>query len=175
MLRRIIVLATIAVTAVCAFSASPASAQYNPNFITCSPVTLAPNGTVNCSAGYYKPGATVTFEIHSTPVVLGTAVANDVGVATGSFVVPASVDLGGHTIVATGAAIGGSVTAELTLTADVSIASSVTASPSTSSGSLPTTGNSDTGLLTAAGAGLIAIGGITVLATRRRREVVRHD
>jgi hypothetical protein len=54
----------------------------------------------------FQPGEVVTGVMHSTPLALGTQVANAAGTVTFVWTVPTSTDLGVHTVTLTGATSG---------------------------------------------------------------------
>ena len=164
----------VAVTAlILAFAAaSPASAQYQPMFITVDPIVVPVGGTITVTSGYFEPGTNVEIRVESDPFVLGTLVARADGTVTSPYALPLGVVVGQHTVFAKGTRIGTNITGEIStgitvIDADVSPQSVVPASGTTSSGSLPTTGT-DAGIFAAVGAGLLVAGGLIVMSTRRR-------
>lgn len=159
-------MAAAVLTLLTVLGASAAQAQYSPSFITCSPTTVAPGGSVTCEAGYFDPGSTVTWTLDGKTV--GTSVANASGVATITFKVPEGYSAGNHTVVASGTAKGSPTSAKLTLEAGITVTgASTTAAPSGTS-TLPRTG-SDSGMLATVAAGLIVAGGLLVITSRQRR------
>ncbi|MET0726452.1 MAG: bifunctional UDP-sugar hydrolase/5'-nucleotidase [Leifsonia sp.] len=61
--------------------------------------TAAVGGTVTISGSGATPGAQIVLELHSTPVVLGTAIAASDGTFTVSGVIPAGTPAGAHSLV----------------------------------------------------------------------------
>ena len=128
------------------------------NTSTCS----ASSGcSLTLSGSGFQPGETVGLTFNSTPVSLGTTTANSSGGFTFSVTIPAGEPAGNHTIVATGESSGTTASFAITLTA------ATTAAPSPSGG-LAFTG-ADISALVGVGAVVIALGGLLVLASRRRR------
>ncbi len=169
MLRRILI-SLACVLAISTLATVPASAQYQPNFITATPTTVDVGGTVTVTAGYFKPGSSVQITIQTPdgPITLGYLIADPNGVVTGSFPLPPQVHPAPHTISAIGPGMNTPGNLTLTLTIGVSVLGS-SATTSVSNGSLPITGSGDTRPLAAIGVGLAVIGGLVVLGTRRRR------
>ena len=100
----------------------------------------------------FKPGEKVTVVLHSAPVEVATAIADANGVVTIEFTVPAGTPLGNHTLTYTGSE-GTYFEEPLQLTADGKALAYTGASIA-----LPLT----------LGAGLLAVGGGVLVATRRR-------
>jgi LPXTG-motif cell wall-anchored protein len=160
-------------------AALPASAQYQPMFITVSPTAVTSCGTqtgqVTVNAGYFKAGSNVTVTLQSDPVVLGTVVASATGTINATYNLPVGVTAGSHTVTATGARLDSGVTesvsAAITVTIPAGCVSSNNVTPTSAStgtsGSLPVTGSDNT-VFVVFGAGLLVAGGLLVLATRKR-------
>jgi len=111
------------------------------------PNSGAPGSTTTVAACGFTSGSTVTITFDGTTI--GTGVADAIGCVSITVTIQAaSVD--SHQI---------SAVSTITVGATFNVTGAVQ--------SLPTTGSSSTGLLTAAGAGLVGVG---ALATRRRRE-----
>ena len=86
--------------------------------VTSSAPVLTVRESATVTAAHLRPGSTATFELHSEPVVLGTAVADDEGVARLTFTVPA-VDAGEHELIAIGEdAAGSAARASVTVTVE---------------------------------------------------------
>jgi LPXTG-motif cell wall-anchored protein len=165
----------VAVTAlILAFAAGPASAQYQPMFITVNPTTVPVGGTIVVTAGYFEPGSDVEIRVESDPVVLGTLVARADGTVTSPYALPLSVVVGQHVVFAKGPRLGTNVVTEVSAAitvidanvSDDSIATGPGAAGS-NSGNLPRTGT-DAGIFAAVGAALLVAGGLIVMSTRRR-------
>lgn len=168
----------LAVTAfVLGLATLPASAQYQPMFITVNPTAVTScgtdTGTVTVNAGYFEEGSNVVVTLQSDPVVLGTVVADAAGTINVTYSLPVGVTAGAHTVIATGpradTGITESVSAAITVTVPAGCVSNQTLTPTTTSGggNLPVTG-SDNGIFVAIGAGLLVAGGLLVMTTRRR-------
>ena len=164
MIRRMLVLcgclvATLAMTGV---MATAASAQYVPGQpgIIVDPSTVTVGGQVTVEGSGCPVGATVTIKIGD--VVVGTVTAGD----DGSFILsnitlPPSIGPGQYTVHA--------LCGDLDLTAVLSV--SALAPTSVQTAPLPVTGT-DSGAWVKVGLCLVAVGGLLVLATRRRRELI---
>ncbi len=157
-----------------------------------------PGQAMTLEASGFLPGETVAFYLHPDPRLLGTAVADDDGVAKLAATIPVDVPGGLHTVVATGGDSGWWGTLALVLggppaatpvddtvtdvVTDVvtawapppTVASWAMSGPSVSrySGSLAATGSQTAGVLTVMGL-LLAAGGVLVLVSRRGRAVRR--
>jgi hypothetical protein len=180
MLRRVILLATMCMPLFLAHSASAQS--NNPSGqqgASLSGTVSESAGTVTGAVGGLKPETSVSCTIASTPTLLGsTAVgANGRGSVTGTL--PGDIAAGTHTLSITGTAANGDPLS-LTTQVLVSQAAATTAArnaglapsiPVTPSQAIPRTGRDYSGLLKI-GVMLVAIGGCTVLITRRRRTTV---
>ena len=172
----------VAITAlVLSVAALPATAQYDPMFITVTPTTVescgTDTGTVAVNAGYFTPGTNVVVTLQSDPVTLGTVVATQAGTITATYNLPANITAGAHTVTATGTSretgLTESVTAAITVTipagcvSNQNVTSSTAAPATTGGGSLPRTGG-DFGIVAAVGAVLLVAGGLIVMANRKR-------
>ena len=139
--------------------------------IRVSDADLLPGEGFTVYGSGFQPGATVEVYLESTPVLLGTAVADAVGDVEATVAVPAGFAAGPHTVRLVGAGIGGGV---LNLSVGVTVGSLVadvapppaeaTAAPQ---GELPRTGGLPVGAL-AAGMGLV-LAGVAVLRLREVR------
>jgi LPXTG-motif cell wall-anchored protein len=172
MLKKLLGIAAIALLATVTM-ASTASAQdssstsssttvspYPPktNSIVLS-LTRAPRrAAVTATARTYRAGVTVSFRFLSTPVALGTAVADANGVATLNFNVPADATLDLHHVESTGIGSDGQT---LTQTAAITVIDG-------SSGTVPRTGANSTKPMAEIGVGALALGGLFLLISRRR-------
>ena len=140
-----------------------------------SPLTVTQGGTIAVEASGFKPGSNVVITLESDPVNLGTFVADSAGRLATNVVVPADFPVGLHTLKLTGTDIGGAV---LVLSTGITVASRIQVAPTSattaapvasSSGTLPRTGSSATEPTLLAGAGLVLLGSVALLAARRRR------
>lgn len=177
MLKRMMVVTAVASLTLLAGSVRADAQQYPPaaSFCTISDTTPTPGQSVTITCGGYAAGAEVTFTFFSAPVVLGTAVADADGQVSLTAEIPSYASLGAHTITASGAAaVGGTLTQTIHLTVvGAGSADAGTRVPGTVSGTLPTTGSNNSMPLARAGALLLAVGGVAVLVTRRRRAEAR--
>ena len=69
---------------------------------TTSSTTTAAGGTMVISGGGFMPGATLTIELHSDPIVLATVTADAFGAYSVVVTIPAGTPPGTHAIVVTG-------------------------------------------------------------------------
>jgi LPXTG-motif cell wall-anchored protein len=174
MLKRVI---AVAVVCVGLFAAPAAAQQYPPaqNQLALSDVCVPPGGPLTLTAGTFTPGAEVTFTLALAP--LGTAVADENGVATLATTVPG--DASDSAVVAVlGDSPGGplELSADVTIDADDCAPAEVTPGTSTDGSAtpgaddLPRTG-SEVLPLVQIGLALAALGGIILaVASKRRRD-----
>ena len=176
MLRRILVIAA-ATAAVLVVGAAPVGAQQYPppnNSVTVDDVTPHPCQSVTVTAGTFTAGSTVEFTLASTPTSLGSATANDSGIATVTAAIPEGTKPGDHTITATGTGAAGPLSQSITVDVVGSCAGEATTPTTAGAGApLPKTGSNSTMPLARAAALLLAVGGVLLLATRRRRTGAR--
>ncbi|MEV1285975.1 fibronectin type III domain-containing protein [Micromonospora sp. NPDC049679] len=119
-------------------------------------------GTITLTARGYRTGSIVEFYLHSKPVFLGTAVADEAGVATLNASLPAGVT-GSHNVVAVGTAPDGTpISRHLRITV------------AASSGGLARTGSDTIGYL-GAGVALILVGAALYIAARKRKHMRRRE
>ena len=165
MIRRTLMLGALLVTAMAtlALAATTASAQYVPGTpgIIVDPGSTTVGGTVTVEGSGCPPGVTVTIKIGN--VVVGTVVSN----GEGDFIdknikLPPSITPGQYTVHA--------LCGDLDLTAVLSV-SALPPSTTVQVAPLPKTGT-DSGTWVKIGFSLVAVGGLLVLATRRRRALV---
>jgi hypothetical protein len=119
--------------------------------------TIAAGKKQTVSIGGFQPHETVHGVLHSTPVDLGTVAADDAGVATFTFTVPAGLEGGAHSVTMTGLTSGTTAEATFTVTAAAQGA-----------GDLAYTG-ADVLPLLAVGGGLLLTGATAVTVAGRRR------
>jgi hypothetical protein len=127
-----------------------------PGTATAAAPTLAAGRQQTVTAGGFTPGETVRGTLYSTPIDLGTAVADAQGVVTFTFTVPADLEVGVHTVTALGLTSGTTSTVTFAVT-------------TTETAALATTGVDVAPLI---GLGVVALGAGSALAftgTRRRR------
>lgn len=141
---------------------SPAFA-YGPNApsIQSSTSSTSPGGSLTVTGSGFCPTCTITLTIHSTPVTLGTTTSDANGNFSTSVSIPSDTAPGNHTIVATDPDGDTASTAIL-------VAGSVGPTVAASSG-LAFTG-ADISAVSAIGAIALALGGMLILTSRRRRK-----
>ena len=122
----------------------------NVPIITPSTLSPAPGDTITLTVSGLKPGIEYEAVLHSTPVRLGSAVANSSGVLSMSATIPASTPVGAHTI---------------TIAAVSDPTSNLAVIGITVTGRLPNTGVDPTSDLL--GAALLLLAGAGALAARR--------
>jgi hypothetical protein len=119
----------------------------------------------------FAVGERVRVAVHSTPISVGTATASRAGTASLAFDVPKTLPAGVHTVVLTGTSSGLSAAIAFTVVAAPAAAPSTSAPGSTAPPSgapvLAVTGRG-TGWEVLAGLGCIALGGLALVAGRRR-------
>jgi LPXTG-motif cell wall-anchored protein len=160
-IRRILVLSTFLLVAM----TGTAFAQYVPGEpgIIVDPGTVQVGGTIEVQGSGCPRDTTVSIYVGDTLVATTTTAADD---GTGSFdvkgiVLPPSLGPGDYIVHAR--------CGTLDLTSVLSISAVAPTTTVATTGTLPTTGSNSTGLLVPVGVGLVAVGGLVVLATRRRR------
>ena len=165
MIRRLLVVAALLVTAVASLgvTATAASAQYHPGTpgIIVDPGSTQVGGKITVEGSGCPANVTVTLKIGD--IVIGTVTSNDEGDFIDSdIVLPPSIGPGTYTIHA--------LCGDLDLTTVLSV-SALAPTTTAATGTLPRTGT-DSGLWVKIGLSLVAVGGLLVLATRRRRSLV---
>jgi LPXTG-motif cell wall-anchored protein len=144
---------------------------------TVTPSTIEQGGSFTINSTGWKAGSNVEATLNSTPVTLGTLVADATGTVNGTFNVPAGFELGAHTVNLSGtsaAGIAGTLSASITVIAQTTtttstIAPATTAFTSTTTGSLPVTG-ADSVKLVGVAVLLLGTGGALLVVRRRRNE-----
>jgi uncharacterized repeat protein (TIGR01451 family) len=134
-----------------------------PTFTTSIDSGHAGTTSVLTQATGLVPGASYTVEFHSTPVALGTIVADVDGSGQLIVEIPADATMGEHRIVLTNAEGAERGSAPFTVLA-------VDGQPETGNGGLALTGGEITTLLWAIAGLLLALGALLVIVTRRRRK-----
>lgn len=165
-MRRIFFFAGL-VAAISLLCSGPAFA-YGPNApsVTTNTSSVTPGGTLVVTGTGFEPNSLITLVLHSDPVTLGTVTANANGSFTDEVTVPSDTPPGDHTIIASDT-YGDTASTEIVVTAAVTGANSTTSSGGSG---LAFTG-ADIAALTSVGAVALALGGMLVLATRKRRAV----
>lgn len=98
--------------------------------VTVEPSTVEAGKTVTVKGTGFAPKSTVTLTLHSEPVEVGTATADENGAFSAEVTVPANTEAGDHTVVAESGTPVVSATAPLTVTAPAAPAADPSASPS---------------------------------------------
>lgn len=113
----------------------------------------------------FQPGEVVTGQQNSTPLALGTQVADANGTVVFTWQIPADNDLGTHRLILTGAESG-------TVDATFTVIAPSDAGTGGGGGGLAVTGGAQLGLLAPLGVLMLGIGAAVVLYASRRREEV---
>jgi LPXTG-motif cell wall-anchored protein len=160
MLKKLLGVTALVVLATATLASTASAQDYPPgaNSITLSSTSAAPGADVTVTAKTFAAGATVTFTFNSTPIALGTSVADANGVATKTFKVPAGVAAGTHHVEASGLGTNGQI---LTQSAAITVTGGTSAT-------VPKTGANSTLPMAEMGVGALALGGLLVLVARRR-------
>jgi LPXTG-motif cell wall-anchored protein len=137
-----------------------ASTAYNPSAtFTATPATAVPGTTVVLSGTGWPASSTISIAVGSTTAA--TTTTNASGAFSFNFTIPAG---------ATGTITATATCGALVLGTTITIGPVVTLAPTTvPTGTLPTTGSNSTGLLVPVSLSLVALGGLLVLAARKRR------
>ena len=93
---------------------------------------MSAGSSVPMSSSGWLAGSSVTVTMYSTPIDLGTYVANADGTLSGTLIIPANAPVGNHTVVLSGtAANGATATAQLAfqIVADPTAATPATPAP----------------------------------------------
>ncbi|MEY2425214.1 MAG: hypothetical protein QOI61_786 [Actinomycetota bacterium] len=144
--------------------------------VTLSASSVPEGGTMTASGGGFRAGEKVNVVVSSDPVTVGTPTADDSGLVSQSFTLPASVTAGQHTVTLTGQDSGVTISSPFTVTAQqagTTTTSTTVAPTGTTTTTQPSTVIARAGQGTTAqaqfGGALLAAGLGLVLATRRRR------
>jgi LPXTG-motif cell wall-anchored protein len=130
--------------------------------LTVSCTVVAPGQPCTITARGFQVGSTVTDDLFSAPVRLGTAVADTNGTAVLTATIPASTPLGAHHIEASGTGVNGQPR---------TVSASITVTRGTTGATVPKTGANSTKPMAEIGVAALAIGGMLVLVARRRSKV----
>src|ERR1700728_47392 len=161
-------LAFISVVALLGLGFATPAFAYGPNgapVLGTSTGTVPPGGSLTVDGNNFTPGAAVTIVLHSSPVVVGGATVSPTESFSVGVSIPSDTPPGSHTIIASDAD-GDSASTGLTVIGS----STVAAAPATATPDLPFTG-ADIAALSSVGAIALALGGMLILAGRRRRQV----
>ncbi len=132
--------------------------------ISISTSTVGPGGSLIMNGSGFCPLCSITFTLHSNPVVIGTTTANASGDFSATLTIPSNTAPGTHTIVATDPD-GDTASTTITVTGATVPVSTVTPSKG-----LAFTG-ADIAALSGVGAIALGLGGMLLLTSRRRRSI----
>jgi hypothetical protein len=144
--------------------ATPAFA-YGPNAptVTASASSVGAGGSLTVSGDGFTPNSSVMVTLHSSPVTLAVTTADPTGAFSVVVTIPSDTTPGTHTILATDP--NGDSASTLLVVTGTAVAVGTAATPS-----LPFTG-ADIAALSGVGAIAMALGGMLILTSRRRRRV----
>ncbi|WEK61158.1 MAG: carboxypeptidase-like regulatory domain-containing protein [Candidatus Microbacterium colombiense] len=131
-----------------------------------SAASIRAGGDITVSGTGFTAGATLSFELHSDPIVLGSLTADAGGAVKGSLRIPASAPVGTHTLVALS---GTTVIASTALTVTAAPSTGGAADPADPADPLASTGGEFPGFAVMAAFGLVVLG--LALVRRRRAQV----
>lgn len=129
--------------------------------LSVSTTSVVPGGDVTISGDGFAPGATISFELQSDPISLGSTEADASGAFTATVTIPSSVEPGTHMIVASGESASGGVRV-------LSVEVTVTGEGDEAGGELPVTGASGAAVLVGLALLAISAGTLVVRAARRK-------
>jgi hypothetical protein len=139
---------------------------------------VLPGGEITVGGGGFVPGHIVTLTLHSTPVDLGTAVADARGIVSAEVAIPESVTTGMHRITIFDKLTGRLLSVPITLAAAATsqgspspvaeLSAKAVASRSTKSVAKNAGSHSTLAIATLAGTVLLASAGAIVVLARRR-------
>ena len=132
--------------------------------VNMSPTTFQPGSNVTVTGGGFEFGEKVKITVQSDPVVVGEPVANRTGAFSYSFVMPSNVPPGSHTLTLLGEASG------VTISMSIQAAAAPTTPTTAPKVQIVRTG-SGTGEQAQIAFGLLGVGVLLLLVTRRRRIV----
>ena len=147
--------------------------------------TVRPGEPVSFQADGFRGGESVSGDVHSVVVHVGTYSANSKGVVTGTFTVPSGLSNGTHTFTLTGLGSGVIKSAKFQVTGapagggtgngagtgtTTGTGTGTGSSTSGNGGGLAMTGTNVAGVV-GGGAALVLAGGALMVATRRRKHV----
>lgn len=136
--------------------------------------TYQQGATMLMDTGGWMPGAEVGIVVFSDPTDLGVALADSLGSLQHNWTIPANFPVGSHTVTLTGLDLAGSIvtiSAPFNVTALAGALTTTTkAAAVISSGSLPATGITPYTLPLTVIGGLLAIGGVALVALDRQRK-----
>jgi 5'-nucleotidase len=143
--------------------ASPAFAYAPTTTITTNTSTTTPGGSLIVTGNGFVDNEGITLTLHSTPVTLGTTTASATGSFSTTVTIPSNTDPGTHQIVATGTT--GDSASTTIIVAGAVVGTAATSPPLAFTGA-------DIAAVSTVGAIALALGGLLLLANRRRRSEV---
>ena len=159
-------------------SVTVSAASLSTPALTAEPSTVEAGKSLTVKGTGFAPESPVTFTLHSDPIDVGSATADENGAFSATITVPASTEAGDHTIVAASTSPAVTASAPLTVTAPAAPSAEPSAQPSAEPSAQPTAtpppargGLARTGsnaLLAGAAAALAAAAG-TAFVRRSRR------
>ena len=166
-----IIALTLGILFASASAASAAPSPYPPSTsgptVVINSGTLQPGQSITLTFTGFLPNETITVIVFSDPINLGSFSANSSGTAVVTVTLPASLEAGSHTIVATGATSGYSASFGFTVASGLAFTGEGAGGGSTGGSGLAFTGIAVGGSLILA-VGLLTAGTMTLLAGRRK-------
>ena len=144
--------------------------------VTVEPSTVEAGKTVTVKGTGFAPESSVTLTLHSEPVEVGTATADENGAFSAEVTVPATTEAGEHTLVAASASPSVTASAPLTVTrAPAAPTQEPSAAPSPSSSAAPPPDQGGTGGLARTGSHAMFAGVVAALAAGAGTAFVRRS
>ena len=144
--------------------------------VTVEPSTVEAGKTVTVKGTGFAPESSVTLTLHSEPVEVGTATADENGAFSAEVTVPATTEAGEHTLVAASASPSVTASAPLTVTrAPAAPTQEPSAAPSPSSSAAPAPDQGGTGGLARTGSDAVLAGVVAALAAGAGIAFVRRS
>ena len=144
--------------------------------VTVEPSTVEAGKTVTVKGTGFAPESSVTLTLHSEPVEVGTATADENGAFSAEVTVPATTEAGEHTLVAASASPSVTASAPLTVTlAPAAPTQEPSAAPSPSSSAAPAPDQGGTGGLARTGSHAVFAGVVAALAAGAGTAFVRRS
>ena len=144
--------------------------------VTVEPSTVEAGKTVTVKGTGFAPESSVTLTLHSEPVEVGTATADENGAFSAEVTVPATTEAGEHTLVAASASPSVTASAPLTVTrAPAAPTQEPSAAPSPSSSAAPAPDQGGTGGLARTGSHAVLAGVVAALVAGAGTAFVRRS
>ena len=144
--------------------------------VTVEPSTVEAGKTVTVKGTGFAPESSVTLTLHSEPVEVGTATADENGAFSAEVTVPATTEAGEHTLVAASASPSITASAPLTVTpAPAAPTQEPSAAPSPSASAPPAPDQGGTGGLARTGSDAVLAGVVAALAAGAGTAFVRRS